>query len=125
MAVEVGSKAPDFTLVNQDREKVTLSQELKKGNVVLAFFPGSVQRDVHERDVQFPRHDEQLHQGERQCARHQHRHVLCVEGLGRPAALRVSAVERLQQGSDQRLWRREPGHDRPQKYRQAGSVRHR
>jgi peroxiredoxin len=41
MAVEVGSKAPDFTLVNHDRENVTLSQELKKGNVVLAFFPGA------------------------------------------------------------------------------------
>jgi glutaredoxin-dependent peroxiredoxin len=41
MAVEVGNKAPDFTLVNQDRENVTLSQELKKGNVVLAFFPGA------------------------------------------------------------------------------------
>jgi len=41
MAVEVGSKAPDFTLVNQDREGVTLSEELKKGNVVLAFFPGA------------------------------------------------------------------------------------
>ena len=41
MAAEVGSKAPDFTLVNQDRENVTLSQELAKGNVVLAFFPGA------------------------------------------------------------------------------------
>ena len=41
MAVDVGSKAPDFTLVNQDRENVTLSQELGKGNVVLAFFPGA------------------------------------------------------------------------------------
>jgi glutaredoxin-dependent peroxiredoxin len=41
MTVEVGNKAPDFTLVNQDRENVTLSQELKKGNVVLAFFPGA------------------------------------------------------------------------------------
>ena len=41
MAVDVGSKAPDFTLVNQNREKVTLSQELGKGNVVLAFFPGA------------------------------------------------------------------------------------
>ena len=39
MAAEVGSKAPDFTLVNQDRENVTLSQELAKGHVVLAFFP--------------------------------------------------------------------------------------
>lgn len=41
MAVEVGSKAPDFTLVNQDRENVTLSHELGKGGVVLAFFPGA------------------------------------------------------------------------------------
>jgi peroxiredoxin len=41
MAVEVGSKAPDFTLVNQNRENVALGQELGKGNVVLAFFPGA------------------------------------------------------------------------------------
>lgn len=41
MAVAVGSKAPDFTLVNQDRENVTLSEKLGKGPVVLAFFPGA------------------------------------------------------------------------------------
>ena len=41
MAVDVGGRAPDFTLVNQEREKVTLSSELKKGHVVLAFFPGA------------------------------------------------------------------------------------
>jgi glutaredoxin-dependent peroxiredoxin len=41
MAVEVGSKAPDFTLVNQDREPVKLSETLRDGNVVLAFFPGA------------------------------------------------------------------------------------
>ena len=41
MAVEVGAKAPDFTLPNQDRENVTLSDELKKGPVVLAFFPAA------------------------------------------------------------------------------------
>jgi glutaredoxin-dependent peroxiredoxin len=41
MAVEVGNKAPDFTLVNQDREPVTLSRELGNGSVVLAFFPGA------------------------------------------------------------------------------------
>ena len=41
MPIEVGSKAPDFTLLNQDRERVTLSQELDKGNLVLAFFPGA------------------------------------------------------------------------------------
>ena len=39
MAAEVGAKAPDFTLPDQDREPVTLSDRLKKGPVVLAFFP--------------------------------------------------------------------------------------
>jgi peroxiredoxin len=41
MSVEVGSKAPDFTLVNQDRTPVTLSAALKSGPVVLAFFPAA------------------------------------------------------------------------------------
>ena len=41
MFVDVGVKAPDFTLHNQDRQDVTLSQELKKGPVVLAFFPAA------------------------------------------------------------------------------------
>ena len=41
MSVDVGSKAPDFTLPNQDREPVTLSEQLKKGPVVLAFFPAA------------------------------------------------------------------------------------
>jgi peroxiredoxin len=41
MAVEVGAKAPDFTLPNQNREQVTLSEQLKNGPVVLAFFPAA------------------------------------------------------------------------------------
>lgn len=41
MSAEVGAKAPDFTLPDQDRTPVTLSEELKKGPVVLAFFPGA------------------------------------------------------------------------------------
>ena len=41
MAAEVGAKAPDFTLPNQDRQPVTLSEELKKGPVLLAFFPAA------------------------------------------------------------------------------------
>ena len=41
MSVEVGAKAPDFTLPNQDREQVTLSEQLKSGPVVLAFFPAA------------------------------------------------------------------------------------
>ena len=41
MSIEVGTKAPDFTLPNQDNTPVTLSEELKKGPVVLAFFPAA------------------------------------------------------------------------------------
>jgi len=41
MAADVGAKAPDFTLHNQDRQEVTLSEELKKGPVVLAFMPAA------------------------------------------------------------------------------------
>ena len=40
MSVDVGSKAPDFTLMNQDRQPVTLSQQNGKP-VVLAFFPAA------------------------------------------------------------------------------------
>ncbi len=40
MSAEVGSNAPDFTLPNQDREPVTLSQQ-KGRPVVLAFFPAA------------------------------------------------------------------------------------
>src|SRR5258705_3640536 len=41
MPPDVGAKAPDFTLPNQDRQPVTLSEELKNGPVVLAFFPAA------------------------------------------------------------------------------------
>ena len=41
MSVEVGSKAPDFTLMDQDRNPVTLSAALENGPVVLAFFPAA------------------------------------------------------------------------------------
>ena len=41
MSVDVGSKAPDFTLMNQDRQPVTLSKALQDGPVVLAFFPAA------------------------------------------------------------------------------------
>jgi len=40
MSADVGSKAPDFTLTNQDREGVTLSAQRGRP-VVLAFFPAA------------------------------------------------------------------------------------
>ena len=41
MSIDVGATAPDFALPNQDHETVRLSDELKKGPVVLAFLPGA------------------------------------------------------------------------------------
>jgi len=38
--VDVGSSAPDFTLLEAPVKSVTLSDELKKGAVVLLFYPG-------------------------------------------------------------------------------------
>jgi peroxiredoxin len=40
MAADVGSKAPDFTLTNQERQPVTLSEQRGRP-VVLAFFPAA------------------------------------------------------------------------------------
>ena len=40
MSIDVGNPAPDFTLVNHDRQQVTLS-ELRASPVVLAFFPAA------------------------------------------------------------------------------------
>ncbi len=40
MSVDVGTKAPDFTLMNQDRQPVTLSG-LQGRPVLLAFFPAA------------------------------------------------------------------------------------
>lgn len=43
-AANVGDKAPDFTLINHDRQPVRLSDEYRKGPVVLAFFPAAFSR---------------------------------------------------------------------------------
>ncbi len=41
MSVAVGTVAPDFTLMNQDREPVSLKAQLANGPVVLAFVPAA------------------------------------------------------------------------------------
>ena len=42
MSLDVGAKAPDFTLPDQDRQPITLSAELQKHQaVMLAFFPAA------------------------------------------------------------------------------------
>ena len=41
MAAEVGMKAPDFTLMNQDRQPMTLGREIGPSPIILAFFPAA------------------------------------------------------------------------------------
>jgi glutaredoxin-dependent peroxiredoxin len=41
MSASVGTPAPDFTLPDQDRVPVTLSEQNKKGPLVLVFFPAA------------------------------------------------------------------------------------
>jgi len=41
MSADVGTKAPDFTLKNQDMQDVTLSAGFGQHNTVLAFFPAA------------------------------------------------------------------------------------
>lgn len=41
MPLTVGATAPDFTLPNQNREPITLSDVRSKGPVVVAFFPAA------------------------------------------------------------------------------------
>jgi peroxiredoxin len=41
MSIAVGANAPDLKFQHEDREPVSLSAELKKGPVVLAFFPAA------------------------------------------------------------------------------------
>ena len=51
MPLNPGSKAPDFTLMNQDRQAVTLSTALANGPVVLAFFPAAFSSVCQQRAV--------------------------------------------------------------------------
>ncbi len=54
MALKVGDKAPEFTLVDSERKERKLSEFAGKPKV-LVFFPGRFHRRLHERDVQLSR----------------------------------------------------------------------
>ena len=125
MSVDVGAKAPDFTLPNQDREPVTLSEQLEEGPVVLAFFPAAFSGTCTTEMCTFRDSAAELNKVNAHGARHQRRHVLRAEGVGRQHKLEFSAAQRLQQGRDPQVRRRQSRHDRPEGHRQARGVRHR
>lgn len=53
MKVKVGDKAPDFTLLSQKGESVTLSQFFGKKNVVLYFYPKDESRGCTREACEF------------------------------------------------------------------------
>ena len=68
-----GTRAPDFTLKNQDGSDVTLSQEIKKGHVVLYFYPERQHPGLYERSLLVSRPVRGIPAGRRISFRHQHR----------------------------------------------------
>ena len=86
-------------------------------------FSGGVQLRVPERAVHVPRRARPAQQGQRAGLRHQRGHLFCAQGVRRPAAPDLSAVERLQQAGHPRLRRVQRRHDWPEGDRQARGVR--
>ena len=85
MSVDVGAKAPDFTLPNQDREPVTLSEQLKKGPVVLAFMPAAFSGTCTNEMCTFRDSATELNKVNATVLGVSGRHVLRAEGVGRRA----------------------------------------
>ena len=125
MPIEIGSKAPDFTLMNQDRQPVTLSAALRTAGGA-GVFSCRVQLGVPERDVHVSRLDRaSWAQRSAQVFGVSTDTFFTLKAWARSAAVRVSAAERLQQGRHPTVRRRQSRHDRPEGHRQAGGVRHR
>ena len=55
MSVEVGAKAPDFTLPNQDREAGDTQRATQGRSGRPGVLSGGIQRHLPERDVHVPR----------------------------------------------------------------------
>ena len=51
--LEVGNKAPDFTLLEAPGKNITLSEELQKGPVVLVFYPADFTSTCQEELCRF------------------------------------------------------------------------
>ena len=85
MSVDVGAKAPDFTLPNQDREPVTLSEQLKKGPVVLAFLPAAFSGTCTIEMCTFRDSATELNKVNAKVLGVSGGHVLRAEGVGRCA----------------------------------------
>ena len=102
MSVDVGAKAPDFTLPNQDREPVTLSEQLKTGRSSWRssrrHYSGTCQKEM----CTFRDSASSIEQVKAKVLGSQRRHVLRAEGVGRRRKAELPAAQRLQQRGDSR-----------------------
>ena len=89
-----------FTLPNQDREAVTLSDQFTQGPVVLAFMPGAFSGTCTKEMCTFRDSIAEFNKVSATVLGVTRRHVLRLEGVGRRTIVAVHAAERLQQGRD-------------------------
>ena len=125
MSVDVGAKAPDFTLHNQDREDVTLSEELKKGPVVLAFFPAAFSSVCQQEMCTFRDSAADLNKVKAQVLGISTDTFFALKAWGDQQKLNFPLLSDYNKEVIQQVRRRQPGHDRPEEHRQARRVRHR
>ena len=101
MPVEVGSKAPDFTLPNQDREPVTLSAQRGK-HVVLAFFPAAFTGVCTKELCTFRDSLAQLNEANATVFGISADDAVRAQGVREPAAPELPVVERFQPNGHRR-----------------------
>ena len=112
MSVEVGAKAPDFTLPNQDREPVTLSEQLVRGPVVLAFFPAAFSGTCQAEMCKFRDSASALNTVNAKVLGISVDTFFALKAWGDQQKLNFPAAQRLQQGRHREVRRGQPGHDR-------------
>ena len=124
MSVDVGSKAPDFTLMNQDASRSRSARSAASPWCWRSFpaaFSGCARRSCARSATRMA----QLNQANAQVYGISVDTFFTLKAFQRSAEAHVSAAERLQQAGDPRLRRVQRGHDRPEGHRQARGVRHR
>jgi hypothetical protein len=108
--IQVGDKAPDFTLPAQSGEPVRLQDRLGERVVVLYFYPKDTRSRLHRRGVRLPRQPRGLHRRRRRGDRGQLRLGRQARRVRRPAQTAIHAAQR-------------PGRSSPQTLRGTGGTR--
>ena len=125
MPIELGSRAPDFTLVNQDREPVTLSKVLPQGPVVLAFFPGAFSSTCQSEMCTFRDSMGDLAAAQAQVLGVSTDTFFALKAWSDQQRFGFPLLSDYNKEVIRGLRRRESGHDRPEGHRQAGGLRDR